>query len=164
MMAPCCGTVLMALCVTCSFTPAWAATNVAAKAARVPHGRKAACIHGRLACAFVRQSRPKAPLREPFLPLLAPPPCRIGRRRRERSEHGERSEGAVRLCLPRMVTSDERKKVSGGSSLHTPLTRRASGGQGCFQHYSTTERIQFHSLPCLKSIVYLSCSKCIICI
>lgn len=33
-----------------------------------------------------------------------------------------------------------------------------------FQHYSTTERIQFHSLPCLKSIVYLSCSKCIICI
>ena len=69
-----------------------------------------------------------------------PPPCRLGRRRRERSEHGERSEGAVRLCLPRMVTSDERKKVSGGSSLHTPLTRRASGGQGCFQHYSTTER------------------------
>ena len=37
---------------------------------------------------------------------------------------------AVRLCLPRMVTSDERKKVSGGASLHTPLTRRASGGQG----------------------------------
>ena len=60
----------------------------------------------------------------------SPPPCRIGRRRRERSEHGERSEGAVRLCLPRMVTSDERKKVSGGASLHTPLTRRASGGQG----------------------------------
>ena len=69
-----------------------------------------------------------------------PPPCRIGRRRRERSEHGERSEGAVRLCLPRMVTSDERKKVSGGASLHTPLTRRASGGQGYVQHYSATER------------------------
>ena len=109
MMAPCCGTVLMALCVTCSFTPAWAATNVAAKAARVPHGRKAACIRGRLACAFVRQSRPKAPLREPFLPLLAP----------------------FHAALP----------CGGGSSLHTPLTRRASGGQGCFQHYSTTERM-----------------------
>ena len=68
----CCRIVLMALCVTCSFAPAWAATFVAAKAARVPHGRKAACIHGRPACAFVRQSRPKAPLREPFLPLLAP--------------------------------------------------------------------------------------------
>ena len=127
----CCRIVLMALCVTCSFAPAWAATFVAAKAT---------CIHGRPACAFVRQSRPKAPLREPFLPLLAPPPCRIGRRRRERSEHGERSEGAVRLCLPRMVTSDERKKVSGGASLHTPLTRRASGGQGYVQHYSATER------------------------
>ena len=62
----------MALCVTCSFPPAWAATDVAAKTARVPHGRKAACIHGRLACAFVRLRRPKAPLREPFLPLLAP--------------------------------------------------------------------------------------------
>ena len=105
----CCRIVLMALCVTCSFAPAWAATFVAAKAARVPHGRKAACIHGRPACAFVRQSRPKAPLREPFLPLLAP----------------------LHAALP----------CGGGSSLHTPLTRRASGGQGCFQHYSTTERM-----------------------
>ena len=59
----CCRIMLTALCVTCSFAPAWAATFVAAKAA---------CIHGRPACAFVRQSRPKAPLREPFLPLLAP--------------------------------------------------------------------------------------------
>ena len=79
----CCRIMLMALCVTCSFAPAWAATFVAAKAARVPHGRKAACIHGRPACAFVRQSRPKAPLREPFLPLLAPLhaalPCGGGR-------------------------------------------------------------------------------------
>ena len=96
----CCRIVLMALCVTCSFAPAWAATFVAAKAA---------CIHGRPACAFVRQSRPKAPLREPFLPLLAP----------------------LHAALP----------CGGGSSLHTPLTRRASGGQGCFQHYSTTERM-----------------------
>ena len=102
----CCRIVLMALCVTCSFAPAWAATFVAAKAARVPHGRKAACTHGRLACAFVRQSRPKAPLREPFLPLLAP----------------------LHAALP----------CGGGSSLHTPLTRRASGGQGYVQHYSAT--------------------------
>ena len=70
---------------------------------------KATGIHSRLACAFVRQSRPKAPLREPFLPLLAP----------------------FHAALP----------CGGGSSLHTPLTRRASGGQGCFQHYSTTERM-----------------------
>ena len=32
------------------------------------------------------------------------------------------------------------RRSAGGASLHTPLTRRASGGQGCFQHYSTTER------------------------
>ena len=57
-----------------------------------------------------------------------PPPCRIGRRRRERSEHGERSEGAVRLCLPRMVTSDERKKVSGGGRRSIRADARASGG------------------------------------
>ena len=58
----------MALCVTCSFPPAWAATFVAARTARVPHGPKAACIHGRLACASGRLCRMKAPLREPFLP------------------------------------------------------------------------------------------------
>ena len=39
------------------------------------------------------------------------------RRRRERSERGERSEGAVRLRLPRIVTSDERKHARGASSL-----------------------------------------------
>ena len=39
-------TMLITLCVPCCFTPAWAATCVAAKTARVPHGRKAACIHG----------------------------------------------------------------------------------------------------------------------
>ena len=33
------------------------------------------------------------------------------------------------------------RRSAGGASLHTPLTRRASGGQGCFQHYSTTERM-----------------------
>ena len=68
----CCRTVLIALRETCVFTTARAATSVAANAARVPHGRKAACIHGWLAYAFVRLCRPKAPLREPFLPLLAP--------------------------------------------------------------------------------------------
>ena len=68
----CCRTVLMALRVMCAFATAWAATFVAAKAARVPHGRKATCIHGWLACAFVRLRRPKAPLRETWLPLLAP--------------------------------------------------------------------------------------------
>ena len=68
----CCRTVLIALRETCIFTTARAATSVAANAARVPHGRKAACIHGWLAYAFVRLCRPKAPLREPFLPLLAP--------------------------------------------------------------------------------------------
>ena len=53
----------MALCVMCAFAASWAATSVAAKAARVPHGRaavvrrrrsltngdsrdKATCIHG----------------------------------------------------------------------------------------------------------------------
>ena len=81
----CCRTVLIALRETCIFTTARAATFVAAKAARVPHGRaavvrrrrsltngdsrdKATCIHGRLAYAFVRLRRPKAPLRELFLP------------------------------------------------------------------------------------------------
>ena len=34
--------------------------------------REAACIHGRLACALVRHSRTKAPLRETLLPLLVP--------------------------------------------------------------------------------------------
>ena len=48
----CCRIMLMALCVTCSFTPARATTFVAARTARVPHGPKAACIHGRIACAF----------------------------------------------------------------------------------------------------------------
>ena len=41
-----------------------AATHVAAKAA---------CVHVRLACAFVLLRCPKAPLRETWLPLLAPP-------------------------------------------------------------------------------------------
>lgn len=63
---------LMALRVMCGFAPVWAATNVAAKAARVQHGPKATDIHGQLACAFVRLCRPKAPLRETLLPLLAP--------------------------------------------------------------------------------------------
>ena len=46
-----------------------AATHVAAKAA---------CVHVRLACAFVLLRCPKAPLRETWLPLLAPPlPCRM---------------------------------------------------------------------------------------
>ena len=68
----CCRTVLIALRETCMFTTARTATSVAANAARVPHGPNAACIHGWLAYAFVRLCRPKAPLREPFLPLLAP--------------------------------------------------------------------------------------------
>ena len=38
----------------CIFTASWAATSVAAKSARVPHGRKATCVHGWLACAFVK--------------------------------------------------------------------------------------------------------------
>ena len=83
----CCRRVLIALRETCIFTKARAATSVAAKSARVPHGPaavvrrrrslatadsrdKSACIHGWFACAFVRLRRPKAPLREPFLPLL----------------------------------------------------------------------------------------------
>ena len=56
----CCRTGLMAL--------RKAATCVAARTARAPHGRKAPYIHVRPACAFVRLRRPKAPLREPFLP------------------------------------------------------------------------------------------------
>ena len=44
----------MPLCGTCAFAPARAATCVAAKTARVPHGPKATCIHGWLACAFVK--------------------------------------------------------------------------------------------------------------
>ena len=83
-------TVLAALRGAYSFAPAQAAIFIAVKAARVPHGPaavvrrrrslkngdsrdKAPCIHGWLAYAFVRLRRPKAPLREPFLPLLAPP-------------------------------------------------------------------------------------------
>ena len=141
MMALCSGTVLMALCVTCSFTPAWAATNVAAKAARVPHGRKAACIRGRLACAFVRQSRPKAPLREPFLPLLAPLHAALaaGGASVASMERGARARSGF-ACRAWLRATNGRRSA-GGASLHTPLTRRASGGQGCFQHYSTTERM-----------------------
>ena len=69
----CCRIMLTALCVTCSFPPAWAATFVAARTARVPHGPKAACIHGRLACASGRQSRTKAPLREHLFFRSVPP-------------------------------------------------------------------------------------------
>ena len=46
------------------FAPAQAAIFIAAKTARVPHGREATGIHGRLACAFVRLRRPKPPLRD----------------------------------------------------------------------------------------------------
>ena len=80
-------TVLAALRGAYSFAPAQAAIFIAVKAARVPHGPaavvrrrrsltngdsrdKATCIHDWLACAFVRLRRPKAPLREPFLPRL----------------------------------------------------------------------------------------------
>ena len=59
----CHGTVLTALRGAYRFTPAQAAIFIAAKTARVPHGPKATCVHGRLA---------KAPLRETLLPLLAP--------------------------------------------------------------------------------------------
>ena len=52
------------------------------------------------------------------------------RRRRERSERGERSEGAVRLRLPRIVTSDERKHVRGAS--RKARYARASGGLTVF--------------------------------
>ena len=45
---------LIPLCGTYGFAPAHAATYVAAKTARVPHGRKAACLRGRIACAFVK--------------------------------------------------------------------------------------------------------------
>ena len=96
----------MALRVLSGFTPAQAATFVAAKAARVPHGRKATGIHGWLACAFVLLRRPKAPLRETLLPLLAP--------------------------------QDAALPCGGGASLQARYAR-ASGGQGYFQHYSTTQ-------------------------
>ena len=80
----CCRTGLMAL--------RKAATCVAARTARAPHGRKAPYIHVRPACAFVRLSRPKAPLRDPFfprppddarsaLPILAPACVLRGKRR-----------------------------------------------------------------------------------
>ena len=89
-------TVLMVLRETCIFTAAQAARAVAAKTARVPHGRaavvrrrrrlasgdsrdKASCIHGRLAGAFGRLCRPKAPLRETFdrFSSLLPMPVRL---------------------------------------------------------------------------------------
>ena len=136
----CCRIVLMALCVTCSFAPAWAATFVAAKAARVPHGRKAACIHGRFACAFVRQSRPKAPLRKPFLPLLAPLHAALaaGGASVASMERGARARSGF-ACRAWLRATNGRRSA-GGASLHTPLTRRASGGQGYVQHGSTTGR------------------------
>ena len=119
----CCRTVLIALRETCIFTTARAATFVAAKAARVPHGRaavvrrrrsltngdsrdKAACIHGWLAYAFVRLRRPKAPLREPFLPLLAP----------------------LHAALP----------CGGGSSLHSSLRSRLRRSRLCSTRFHNT--------------------------
>ena len=105
-----------------------------------------------------------APLRETLLPLLAPlhAALAVGGASVASMERGARARSGF-ACRAWLRATNGRRSA-GGASLHTPLTRRASGGQGCFQHYSTTERIQFHSLPCLKSIVYLSCSKCIICI
>ena len=50
-MAKCSKTVLTALRGAYGLTPARAATFIAAKAARVPHGPKATCIYGRLARA-----------------------------------------------------------------------------------------------------------------
>ena len=49
-----CHTVLAALRGAYGFAPAQAAISIAAKTARVPHGRKAACLRGRIACAFVK--------------------------------------------------------------------------------------------------------------
>ena len=83
----CCRRVLIALRETCIFTKARAATSVAAKSARVPHGPaavvrrrrslatadsrdKSACIHGWFACAFVRLRRSK-------LATLAPPAVKV---------------------------------------------------------------------------------------
>ena len=89
----CCRIMLTALCVTCSFPPAWAATDVAAKTARVPHGPETICIHGGIAGAFL--PRPPEDARA-ALPTLAPacvlrgkrrsrtpcpPPCRMTMRR-----------------------------------------------------------------------------------
>ena len=122
----CCRTVLMALRETRIFTTARAATSVAAETARVPHGpaavvrrrrsltngdsRDKACIHGRLACAFVRLRRPKAPL------LIS----------------------ALDARTPRSARQRARPLRGGGVSIRA--NARASGGQGYFQHYSTTER------------------------
>ena len=146
---PCCRIVLTALCVMCAFAAAWAATFVAARAARVPHGRKAACIHGRPACAFVRQSRPKAPLREPFLPLLAPLHAALaaGGASVASMERGARARSGF-ACRAWLRATNGRRSA-GGASLHTPLTRRASGGQGYVQHYSAAER---WPVPCCRTV------------
>ena len=98
-------TMLTALRGAYRFTPAQAAIFIAAEAARVPHGPKASCIRGRLACAFVRLRRPTAPLRVTF-DRTSPPSCRITMRRE--------------------VVAPWRANA------------RASGGQGWYQHYSTT--------------------------
>ena len=92
-----------------------AATHVAAKAA---------CVHVRLACAFVLLRCPKAPLRETWLPLLAPPPCRMTMRR-----------GGVISALDAREPRSARQRARPlrgrhSAGLHGSL--RASGGQGYF--------------------------------
>ena len=119
----CCRTVLIALRETCIFTTARAATFVAAKAARVPHGRAAvvrrrrsltngdsrdkACIHGWLACAFVKLRFPR--LRSARHCFRSSPPS-----------------------MPHYHAAGGRRSIA--------RYARASGGQGYVQHGFTTQR------------------------
>ena len=151
----------MALCIICAFAPAWSATFVAAKAARVPHGRaavvrrrrsltngdsgdKATCIHGWLAYAFVRLCRPKAPLRETLLPLLISAlDARTPRSARQRARPlrgrrlvgppSMRRGGVALLSIPVSLEDSANGNVARPSARPPWLANaRAFGGQGYF--------------------------------
>ena len=154
------------LCGTCIFTAVRAATCVAVKAARVPHGRaavvrrrgsltngdsrdKAACAHGWLACAFVRLCRPKAPLRDLLMTLdrRADTRARLRFARKALRSHSVpppcrstmRRGGVALLSIP---VSPKTRLTGTLRGLRLGLQARyarAFGGQSQYQHYSGTE-------------------------
>ena len=91
-------------------------------------GPAATCVHGRLACAFVRLRRPKAPLRVTLLPLLISAlDARTPRSARQRARplRGRRSVGPpLHAAWP----------CGGGSSLHGSLTL-APPAVNCFLRF-----------------------------
>ena len=136
----------MALCVMCAFAASWAATSVAAKAARVPHGRaavvrrrrsltngdsrdKATCIHG---CSLAPSSGYAAQRLRSANPFfrsssLLSMPVRLAL-----LGNGHGPCGAAVWSAPLHAALP-----CGGGRRFIARQARASGGQGDVQHYST---------------------------